>query len=115
MSKTEGMKFPMTAVVKCHVGKAEYAPGSVFDALDIDNVNYLKVTRSAQVGDTTQSDPTALRDAPSQVSVSGANIGESSTEARAVAAQDAAEGTNDAAHRPLGNSPGAPVAPARRK
>jgi hypothetical protein len=45
--KIAGMKFPMEAVGKVTLGKAEYAAGEIFDALTIDNVNFLKSRKAA--------------------------------------------------------------------
>lgn len=45
----EKFAFPMQAVGKVHVGDAEYAPGAIFDAKDLNTVNYLKVHKAATV------------------------------------------------------------------
>lgn len=43
------MTYPMRALGKVHVGAAEYPAGETFDALTIENVNFLKKTKSAEV------------------------------------------------------------------
>lgn len=100
--QVEAMEFPVRAIGKVTVGRAEYASKEVFDAGSIENVNALKSRKAAEPVTSDEFEPEA--GAASSTSVAQTDV--DAAQRTGVAAQDAplsssgAKGTSNDTREP---------------